>query len=341
METDRTGSFYNYLPEGCRLCYKGAKMVIFVTGVCGKNCFYCPVSYNRREKDAVFANEKKVEKDEDLLEEAISMDALGASITGGEPLLKPEKVLHYIRLLKDKFGKSFHIHLYTSLAPGKKLLVSLKEAGLNEIRFHPPPDIWDNIKITPYRNSIIYAYDLGMSTGIEIPSIRSIPEGIISLLNEVDGFLNLNELEFSETNADELGKRDYVPANDVSMAVLGSREFAGSIKTGKLHFCSSVFKDAVQLRERFKRIAKKVARDFDEITDDGTLLYGIIEGDCIFLLADAGIPEHMFEVKEGMVETSGWIASEMAEELKKIGCCVFIIERYPMKNGMVVERTPL
>jgi uncharacterized protein len=112
MEYDRSGSFYNYLPEGCRLCYMGAKMVLFITGICGRNCFYCPVSYERREKDAVFANERRVKKDEDIIEEALSMDALGASITGGEPLLKLERVLHYIRILKKKFGKSFHSHLH-------------------------------------------------------------------------------------------------------------------------------------------------------------------------------------------------------------------------------------
>ncbi len=341
METDRSGSFYNYLPEGCCLCYKGAKMVLFITGICGRNCFYCPVSYERREKDTVFANERRVEKDEDVIEEATSMDATGASITGGEPLLKLERVLRYIRLLKKKFGKSFHIHLYTAFTPGKDVLVSLRDAGLDEIRFHPQPDMWENIQMTPYRDSIINAHELGISTGFEIPSIKSDLCGILSLLEEVDGFLNLNELEFSETNASELEKRGYVPENDISMAVLESRDFAGSVKGKKIHFCSSVFKDAVQLRERFKRIAKRSARDFDEITDDGTLVYGVIEGDGQYILKDAGVTEDMFAVREGSVETAWWIASDLVDELKEKGLNVYVIERYPMKNGMVVEKTPL
>ncbi len=341
METDRSGSFYNYLTEGCRLCYMGAKMVIFVTGICGKNCFYCPVSFGRGEKDVAYANERRVEKDEDLMEESISMDALGASITGGEPLLRLERVLRYIHLLKGEFGDSYHIHLYTALAPSKEVLISLKEAGLDEIRFHPSLGIWKNISSTPYQDSIINARELGISTGIEIPSIEADLSAILALLEEVDGFLNLNELEFSETNASELENRGYEPENDISMAVSGSREFAESIKGGKLHFCSSVFKDAVQLRERFKRIAKRNARDFDEITDDGTLLYGIIEGNCLNVINEAGVPDNMFEAGDGTTETSAWIASEMAEELKEAGCCVSIVERYPMKNGMMVERTPL
>ncbi len=341
MEIDRSGSFYNCLTEGCRLCYTGAKMVLFVTGICGRNCFYCPVSYERREKDVVFANERRIEKDEDIIEEAISMDALGAGITGGEPLLRPERVLHYIRLFKKKFGESFHIHLYTALAPEKEALISLRDAGLDEIRFHPPPDMCEDIVMTPYRDSIITAHKLGISTGIEIPSIKSDLHLIISLLEEVDGFLNLNELEFSETNASELEKRGFVPENDISMAALGSRDLAGSVKGKKMHFCSSVFKDAVQLRERFKRIAKRSARDFDEITDDGTLVYGIIDGNGQYILKEAGVTEDMFAVREGSIETAWWIASDLAEELKEKGLNAYVIERYPMKNGNVVERTPL
>ena len=68
MDQDKTASFYNYLSQGCRMCYEGAKMVLFVTGICGKNCFYCPVSNERREKDVIFANENRVQKDEDLID---------------------------------------------------------------------------------------------------------------------------------------------------------------------------------------------------------------------------------------------------------------------------------
>jgi pyruvate formate-lyase activating enzyme-like uncharacterized protein len=341
METDNSGSFYNYLPEGCRLCYKGAKMVLYVTGICGRNCFYCPVSNERREKDIIFANERRVNRDEDLIEEAISMDALGTGITGGEPLLRLDRVIHYIKLLKNKFGKSHHIHLYTALAPNKGVLESLKKAGLDEIRFHPPQNLLANIYKTYYGVSLTQAHKLGLSVGVEIPSIACNLSGIISLLKEVDGFLNLNELEFSETNFLQLKKQGYVVVNDTSSAALGSREVAQALDYDKLHFCSSRFKDAVQLRERFKRIAKISARYFDEITEDGTLVYGIIEGSCTGLLKEAGVQDEMYVVLDDFVEIAWWIAEDLAGELKKIGCDVSVIERYPMKNGMIAERTPL
>lgn len=339
MEKDNCGSFFNFLPEGCRLCYKGAKMVLFVTGMCGKNCFFCPVSNERREKDIIFANERRVCRDEDLIEEAISMDALGTGITGGEPLLRLDRLIHYIKLLKNKFGRSHHIHLYTALSPERGILESLKKAGLDEIRFHLPMNLLQNINKTYYRVSITEAHRLGLSIGIEIPSISSDLAGIISLLKEVGGFLNLNELEFSETNIIELKKRGYEPVDDISCAAAGSKELAESIKYDKLHFCSSRFKDAVQMRERFKRTAKQSARNFDEITEDGTLVYGIIEGNCEKLLKEAGVQEDMYAKQTNSFEIAWWIAENLAEELKKIGCNVSVIERYPVKNGLVVERT--
>jgi pyruvate formate-lyase activating enzyme-like uncharacterized protein len=341
MEKDNSGSFFNYLPEGCRLCYTGAKMVLFVTGVCGKNCFYCPVSYERREKDLTYANERLVKKDEDIIEEAASMDALGTGITGGEPLLYPDRVVHYITLLKSRFGDSHHIHLYTALAPDRGVLKSLRSAGLDELRLHPPPHMWADICKTHYRDSIVAAHELGIRVGIEVPSIQADFSGILSLLEEVGGFLNLNELEFSETNADELKKRGCVPVDDVSSGARGSKEVAELLNGSRLHFCSSPFKDAVQLRERLKRIAKRTARDFDEITDDGTLVYGVIEGDGLGLLKDAGVTADMYFVLDDSIETAWWITEDLAEELKKEGCRVAVIERYPMKHGMLVEKTPL
>jgi pyruvate formate-lyase activating enzyme-like uncharacterized protein len=269
------------------------------------------------------------------------MDALGTGITGGEPLLRIERVVHYIRLLKNTFGRSHHIHLYTALSPNKGLLGSLKKAGLDELRFHPPQDLIPGIDRTDYRVSFIEAYKLGLSVGIEIPSITCDLSGVISLLKEFDGFLNLNELEFSETNFMQLKKRGYVTIDDTSSAAFGSREVAEALDYDKLHFCSSRFKDAIQLRERFKRIAKRSARRFDEITDDGSLVYGVIEGSCEGLLKEAGVQNEMYAVMDGTVEIAWWIAEDLADKLKKNGCKVSVIERYPMKNGMIAERTPL
>ncbi len=345
-----SGSFHTYLPEGCRLCHMGAKMVLFVTGVCLRDCFYCPVSAERR-KDAAYANERPVSCDQDILEEARHMDALGTGITGGEPLLVPERVLHYIRLLKSEFGKGHHIHLYTSLAPEMEIISRLAEAGLDEIRFHPPVAVWDELGASPYAESIRNAMQCSMSAGIEVPAIEGI-EKVADFARETDCFLNLNELEFSDANARALKLKGFVLESDISNAVAGSMELARNMASGtelnRIHFCSSTYKDAVQLRERLLRIARNTARAFDDVTEEGTVIYGQLlckdasaAQKMTELLIEHGVPREMLGIKDCSVETAWWILEDIAETVRENASELSIIERYPFENGFVVEKMPL
>ncbi|MCC2509277.1 radical SAM protein [Methanimicrococcus blatticola] len=145
IRPDESRSYSTFLTDGCLCCQKGAKMVLFVTGLCDRDCFFCPLSEERKNRDVIFANERAVLTDADVLEEARAMSAEGTGITGGEPLLELEKVIHYIRLLKEEFGENHHIHLYTSTAPSDEYLQVLAAAGLDEIRFHPPFELWDKL----------------------------------------------------------------------------------------------------------------------------------------------------------------------------------------------------
>ena len=347
---DETGSFCSYLSEGCRLCQEGAKMVLFVTGLCPKSCFYCPLSDERRGKDLVFANERAIKNDEDLLKEAGLMNALGTGITGGEPLLKIERVLHYIQMLKASFGKEHHIHLYTSLAPDRQVLEKLADAGLDEIRLHPPQASWKDLKHSPYADALQNAKELGIETGIEIPALEG-AEKVADFAEEMGVFLNLNELEFSDNNSKALLKNGFCLESDTSSAAAGSCKYAEKAFSAckRTHFCSSTYKDAVQLRKRFQRIAKNTAREFDEITEDGTLVYGVIEGGNQKLaeetLQNMEIPSELFEVKDGKIEIAWWVLEELKEEIKEelepSGSRLFIIERYPFEDGMLVELIPL
>ncbi|MDW7732543.1 MAG: radical SAM protein [Methanolobus sp.] len=348
VNQSETGSFNTFLPEGCKLCQIGAKMVLFVTGICPRDCFYCPVSMERR-IEVAYANERLVNSDQDILEEARQMDALGTGITGGEPLLRLGDVLHYIRLLKSEFGKEHHIHLYTSLAPDRETIAMLAEAGLDEIRFHPPVDLWSNIEESNYPRSIEYAKDHGIKVGIEVPAIEGI-ENIAHLSRNIDCFLNLNELEFSDSNVEGMKLRGFVLESDISNAVEGSQELARKIipLAGKMHFCSSTYKDAVQLRERLIRIAQNTARDFDDITEDGTIIYGkIICEDkssmqsIIECFLEQGVPDEMMETMVSGIETAWWILEDLAELIRQNTDEMFIMERYPFEKGLIVEKMPV
>jgi pyruvate formate-lyase activating enzyme-like uncharacterized protein len=339
-----TGSFSTYLPEGCKLCQEGAKMVLFVTGLCPKDCFYCPVSKERSGKDVIFANERPVYSDNDILDEARSMNALGTGITGGEPLLVLDRVLGYIELLREHFDTSHHIHLYTSQSPQRDILQKLKTAGLDEIRFHP--DIFDSQSHQKFIRSVKWARELDIDVGFEIPS-RKGAEHVALMAMDQDIFLNMNELEFSHSNAEAMKEHGFTISNDVSCGALGSQDVALDIirqNPGlKAHFCSSSFKDAVQLRMRLLRIAKTTAREFDEITPDGTLFYGVIEGDVeeiVEMLNELEVPKKHYCSNKTHVELGWWVLEEISSEILD-RFPAWYEESYPTYGRLVVERIPL
>lgn len=359
-------------PLGCRYCDRGSKLVLYITGICACECFYCPLSEEKKGNDVIYANERRIdgpEWQEALIEEASRMSALGTGITGGDPLMFPERTLSAIRKLKGTFGGKHHIHLYTSVALSESMAQALALSGLDEIRFHPPMHIWSSFEhLGPgasggdpgdaalFHDAITYCVRSGMDVGIEIPSV---PDGsgdlkaVISyaLRSGID-FININELESSHTNSEAFRVRGYSLVDD-SMAVSGSREHAlHAIEEGSklhpgsravLHLCSSIYKDSVQLRNRLKRTAKNVRRPYELVTEDGTLLVGVIEtmdptGSVSYLSSHLGVPEDMMEPDGDSVRIAPWILSEISAYLKE-EC--YISERYPTYDALEVERIPV
>lgn len=310
-------------------------MVLFLTGECGRSCWYCPLSVERKGRDVMFANDRPVTTESDILDEIRKMDALGTSVTGGEPLLRMDRLLPVLGMIREACGAAHHIHLYTGLAPDAGTLRAL--SGLvNEIRLHPPPESWSTLPGSRYMDSIRIAKALGFSAGLEVPGLEGVG-ALQSVIGEID-FLNINELEWGETNADGMRSRGYTPLDRVQNAIRGSKDWASEIcRNRKVNWCPSRYKDSVQLRKRLLRIAYRTRRGFEDITEDGTVVYGVLEpteSDRAFL---AGRPDITFEAVEGRLET-GW------KELRKYAGLLsgkkYIVERYP-SGGMIVEVMPL
>jgi pyruvate formate-lyase activating enzyme-like uncharacterized protein len=310
-------------------------MVLFVTGTCRKTCWYCPLSKERKGHDRVYANEKCISSPGEAVAEARRMNALGTGVTGGEPLEKLDRVVEYCRVLKREMGDGHQIHLYTALAPSRDQLYRL--SGLvDEIRLHPPHEQWATIAQSDYIASARLAKNMGFVTGIEVPSLPGM-DLLEAALPYLD-FLNINELEWGENNADEMRRRGMIPEDGVHNAVRGARDWSSGLCTHrKVHWCSSGFKDSVQLRKRLLRIAGNTARPFDEVTEDGTVIYGLVEGmreppEVIRELGKDG-----YELREEGLETAWWILAEHGEEIRGDR---YVIERYP-DRGIIVEVTPL
>jgi len=268
------------LSEGCKLCVQGKKLVLFVTGLCSRNCFYCPLSERKKNKDIVWANEWQISSDKDIITEAELCDSKGAGITGGDPLLRLERTIKYIKMLKKKFGKRFHAHLYAPLENlTEEKLEKLYKAGLDEIRFHP--------KLTDKTNwyKLLFAKKYDWLVGIEIPIIptKEYRKGTVDLIeyakHNVD-FFNFNELEMSDMNTDEMAKLGFVIKSPLSYAVKGSQEFAFELlkkyPTLRIHYCTATLKDRIQLGNRLKRRAKNARTKLDIVTKEGMLIRGAI-----------------------------------------------------------------
>jgi len=323
------------LSPGCVLCHEGAKMVLFITGTCRRTCWYCPLSFERKGRDHTYANEKRIECPDDAVREALRMSALGTGITGGEPLDRLDRVIAFARRLKEEFGPSHQIHLYTGIAPSREDLQSL--SGLvDEIRLHPPHELWDTILETPFVESVREARRQGFVAGFEVPALPGI-KCLECVLSELD-FLNINELEWGESNAGEMRRRGYEPEDGVHNAVLGARTWAEPlISHQKVHWCSSQFKDSVQLRRRLQRIARNTARSFDEVTDDGTVVYGMTGRESVPPDLLGELDDDMYEVRDNTLEMAWWILVELADRIPGDKA---VVESYP-DHGIIVEVTPL
>jgi len=277
MNDIKSTPYFSYkignLPKGCQLCVKGQKLVLFVTGLCPRCCYFCPISDKKYKKDVTYADEWPATNIHQIIKEAILIDAKGAGFTGGDPLCKLWRTLFCLRKLKKQFGKKFHTHLYTSLD-------LINKAGLDEIRFHLDLDnnkLWNKIKLAKKYN---------WKVGVEIPVIpkkEKQTKKLIDFLSKIKiDFLNLNELEIADNKVNKLTELGYKTKNTLSYAVKGSEESAlillkyckGKIKN--VHYCTATLKDRIQLANRIKRRAKNIAKPFDIINKEGTLTRGVI-----------------------------------------------------------------
>lgn len=330
------------ISKGCEQCAAGGKLVVFVHGFCDeRDCFYCPLGDTRKNVSQSFANERPIQSTEDLLTEARVMDALGASITGGEPQEEIDLTCEYINGLKKEFGNEFHIHLYTGITGDRSSMRRLAKAGLDEIRFHPPIDRWGNLHGTEWEDILYIAADEGITPAFEIPGIKPEPEFIEFLDEGAAAFCNINEFEISDGNYERMHEHGYAREPEHMSAVEGSKSdalFQQMVSHPKVYFCTSVFKDAAQHRRRLKRMAETIQRDFDDITDDGTIVYGktwTTPGK----LEQLGVPDEFYTVKQDHIEIAWWLLEEMIREgdIRRGE----IVEQYPTYDGTVVERTPL
>ena len=333
--------------EGCIQCQKGSKLVLFVTGKCHWGCDYCPLSDNRRETPDMFANERRCTSWDEVIEEGKAMNATGTGITGGDPMLDFDKTVEAIEQLKLAFGTKHHIHCYTSIPIGAEKAARLGRAGLDELRFH----LLD-LTLDKYLESITAASDAGIYVGIELPAEPDKEEKLFALLKSMDKspvqFLNLNELEITVGNQDNMDVRGFNLAGGITAAAAGSAELAIRLKKAAenmdfhVKFCTSFYKDAGQLRNRFRRRAKATLRPYEVLSEDDTIIFGAIPcdlenaaDDVVELTLELGLQEGWirYDGSQQRIELPLSAAEEIAPHLE---VPVMMVEIHPTHDRLEV-----
>ncbi len=346
------------LPKGCRLCVKGQKLVLFVTGICPRHCYFCPISDLKYQKDVIYANERNVKKLDEVVAEAKAMDAKGAGITGGDPLARLERSIYFIKGLKKRFGKKFHIHLYTSLdLVTRKKLEKLYKAGLDEIRFHldiGSEKLWDRLLL-----ALPYKWDAGIEAPL-VPGKEKMLKKIIDRFHDKAGFINLNELEMADNEHSYLPKMGFKTKSRMSYAVKGSLEMGKRLlgyaaNKVPVHLCTAKLKDKVQLGNRIKREARHSKKSFDIVDDEGMLIRGAlylkelapgafyrkrlkrIDRKIIQKLKSFKIKNAEIDYSKGRIILSAKDAIKNKDKFIKMGLRPAIVREYPTADQLEME----
>ena len=288
----------NGFTKGCKYCVKGKKLVLFVTGICNVNCWYCSLSKKRKNKNLIFANERECKNFEDIAEEVRESKATSAGITGGDPLACLDKTIKFASELKKEFGKKFHIHIYLPTKFTTKEKLEKLSGYIDEVRFHPEFLI-NKSKIKEDVEKIKTAEKIfgRKNTGIELPMIPEKKKEILDFILNIEkfiSFVNLNEFELSETNFNIVTKKyslnegGYVVSESLKagkwilneLAKTANRKLAvhsskpNERKTKlKVHLCTAELKNCSQFANRLKR--HKIL-PYGKKTKDGTVIYLVI-----------------------------------------------------------------
>jgi len=275
------------------------------------------------------------------------MQATGTGITGGDPMLDIEKTLEAVRQLKSAFGPDHHIHAYTSIPFAPERARDFGEAGLDELRFH----LLDGTT-AKYRATMEACVEHGIEVGVELPCEPDKERQLFALLNDLADapvqFLNLNELEITVGNQENMDVRGFNLSGGITAAAEGSAELALRLKEAArdqpyhVKFCTAKFKDAGQLRNRFKRRGQATLRPYEVLSDDDTVLFGAIPT----TLEDAH--DDMEELRQQLGISDGWLRYDavnqrielplsLAEELAEVlEVPVLLVEVHPTHERLEV-----
>lgn len=263
------------LSPGCLICGSGYWSCLFINSLCTASCFYCPQDRKIKKERPPLEGGIIFDKAENYVNYLEKFNFKGVGFSGGETLLVFQKLLTYIKKIKEKFGKKFYVWIYTNgnLAT-KDRLIRLKKAGLDEIRF--------NISTRGYNlQPVELARNIFNTVTVEIPCIPEdyeIVKKTLIIMQKIGvKYLNIHQLFATNYNFKNFINRDYtflhhghLPIFESEMVALKLMKFALDNKISlSINYCSQAYKNIFQPKGRRERAASLIKKNFEELTNSG------------------------------------------------------------------------
>lgn len=205
------------LSPGCRICAEGGWSCLFINGRCNGDCFYCPTGQD--ELGLPTTNTVSFRHPADYVAYLDRFGFNGASLSGGEPLLSPQRNLGFLHAMRH-FGDRMHVWLYTNgTLLTEELARQLRDAGLDELCFDIGA-IGYNLKALKLAAGVIPPLT------VEIPTIPEELPRLKQLLPQLRDLgvrhLNLHQLRLTPYNYPRLLPRGYRYLHGEKVTVLDS-----------------------------------------------------------------------------------------------------------------------
>lgn len=208
------------LSPGCRACKEGTWDCLFITMTCNLDCDFCCSPHNIHTD---FSGSAFGRTPAEIATNYAQSHINGISFSGGEPLLKPERVLEWLAFFKQHLPGGY-FWLYTNgLLAEEGLLRRLGDLGLDEIRFNTAATGYDHPAVM---HNIATAARYIPHVTVEVPAIPTHTEKLLNSLPIWAGcgvrYLNLHELmlEPGSNAADLPGPRQEILLPDRHRAVV-------------------------------------------------------------------------------------------------------------------------
>jgi len=256
------------LPPGCRSCLAGRGSNLLVTGLCTRDCFFC---FNQKPRvDETVVHGIPVSDPSEAAAIVARHGLRSVGLSGGEPLLRPERVLALLAALKAMPDPP-RVDLYTNgdLA-SDELLYRLRAAGLDSIRFDLAAIDYDT---APVRRAM-HIFD---EVAVEIPVVPGDKARLEAMVLELDAlgvpFLNIHELFLCAENSARVIQDGQVPLKDGSAHLLWRPTAASGVaalelllfaleraKTLSVYYCSCGTQELIASRVLARRRKRGAAR---------------------------------------------------------------------------------